>query len=331
MTRSGKRRSYRSARRKSFLRRHKMALSATGILLYGCLVVAVASPGSFAPASWLGSEPETADALEDGTSASADERDAARRSLPQLAQTAPTGDPSTLPGPLDPTGSELVTSSLASGDGEEPFFSSSGPVPPADEFDNDGTTSSAPGGSVSGSFGSAGSLYPAGGAAGGPGSLASLSGANAFLPPGTPGGSGSSPTATSPSGGAPSPTGGDGDTGDDPPSHETGPGTSTGGEGTPEPGDDSQNAGGNAGGEDGDGADGGWADNDGSDGGKDEGGDDPLDLTDDDPPPPGTGDGDWDEVDARQPIEVPEPGTLTLLGPALAAVWLARRRKARAA
>lgn len=300
MTRSRKRRSYRSARRKSFLQRHKMALSAAGILLYGCLVAAVANPGSFAPSAWFGSEPETADLLDDRTPASPDETDAVRRSLPQLAETTPTGDPSALPGSLDPAGSELVAS-LAPGEGEEPFFSSADPVPPAGEFDDDGTTASGPGRSVSGSFNTAGSLYPAGG----PGLLASLSGADDFLPPGTPGASGFSPTATNRSGGDPSLTGGDG---------------------TGEPGD--QTAGGGDG--DGDGADTGRKDNGGNDGGKDDGGDDPLDLTKNDPPPAGTGDGGWDQVDATQPIEVPEPGTLTLLGPALAAVWIARRRKARA-
>lgn len=287
-----------------------MALSAAGVFLYGCLVVAVATPGSFVPTSWFGSEPETADLLKDGTPGSLNETDLARHNLPQLAETAPTGDPSTLPAPLDPTGSELVAS-LAPGNGTEPFFSSTDPVPPAGQSDDDGTTTSGPGRSGPGSFAPAGSLYPA---AGGPGSLASLSGADDFLPPGTPGASGPSPTATNRSGGDPSLTGGDSGSDDKSPSDETGPGTSTGDKGTGEPGD--QHAGG---------GDGGGADT----GRNDDGDNDPIDLTDNDPPPPGTGDGGWDQVTAPQPIEVPEPGTLTLLGPALAAVWIARRRKAR--
>ncbi|HEX6987647.1 MAG TPA: hypothetical protein VF170_19870, partial [Planctomycetaceae bacterium] len=258
-----------------------MALSAAGVLLYGCLVVAVATPGSFAPIFGFGSEPEAADLLEDGTPASLNETDPARRSLPQMAETAPTGDPSTLPAPPDPTGSELVAS-LAPGNGEEPFFSSTEPAPPAGEVDGDGTTTSAPGRSVPGSFGPAGSLYPA---AGGPGSFASLSGADAFLPPGTPASFNASPTPTNRSGGDPSPTGGDSGTGDNSPSDKTGPGTSTGDKGTGEPGDL------HAGDGDGGGADTGRNDDGGNNGGKNDGDNDPIDLTDNDPPPSGTGDG----------------------------------------
>lgn len=271
-------------------------------------MVAVANPGSLAPTSWFGSATTTS--LEGGAPTSPDAAAARRRPVPQLADTTLTGDATSGPGPLDATGSELVAS-LAPGNGDEPFSSSSSdPIPYAGEPDEDGASPPKLGNSVSGPFGAAGSLYPAGGIAGGPGSLASLSGAKAFVPSGAPRLSSLSPTVTDPSSGDPSSLPGDSDgTGNPPPSDTAKTGTPTGGGGTttPTPGDGTQNGGGG------------------------NGTGDPLPtdgLTDGGTPKPGTGDG-WDQVGTQPPIQVPEPGTLTLVAPALAAVWLARRRKAR--
>jgi hypothetical protein len=87
-------RRYRSRRRKSFLRRHKMALPAAGILLYGGLMAAVASSGNFPLSLIFGtSQPASSETDMAGPPPDADEASKVfpREPLPEVATDLPEG------------------------------------------------------------------------------------------------------------------------------------------------------------------------------------------------------------------------------------------------